>query len=218
MAFGFTSPVKLDNVGGPGIDAEPPQVARSGDKVLIVWHEFPDLNNLQPDVFVARGTNSNQGLTFGQRINLSESGPTDSRDERIAVTRSGSDLRIYVVWIEDPTTLRFRRDRTNDGTYANAITINDTVGNVAPSNPQIAADGDNVYVVWQAQGQNNMPDIYFARSKDSGDSFEDKKNISSNDGTSEAPQLAVLGNKQVVVTWRDDSLGNFEIVYVRGKE
>ena len=128
MAFTFTPPVQVDTIGAPAVDAEAPQVARSGNSVFILWHEFPDPNNAQPDVFISRGTNNNQGLHFQARINLSNTLAGDSREEIIAVSRSGNNLRVYVVWIEDAAKLQFRRDLTNDGTFSNPITINDTIG------------------------------------------------------------------------------------------
>lgn len=212
--FTFTPP---DVIGGtPGSDAEPPQVVRSGDNVFIIWHEFPDSSSMQPDVFLARSTN--RGATFRPRINLSNSPAAFSGDEDIAVSRSGNNTRVYVVWIED-TDVRFRRDRTNDGTFSNPIKLNDTLGGNNPLKPQIVASGNNVFVVWQAEhpqiGDNT--DIFFARSTDAGDSFKDKKNISNNSGTSEASQIALLADDRVIVTWRDSSGGDFEIFFTRGQ-
>jgi hypothetical protein len=184
--------------------------------VFILWHEFPDAASTQPDIFLARSTN--RGATFRPRINLSNSPAAFSGDEDIAVTRSGHDTRVYVVWIEDAE-VRFRRDRTNDGTYANPVTLNDTLGANSPTRPQIVGSGNNVFVVWQAEhpqaGDNT--DIFFARSTNSGDTFIDKQNLSNNAGVSEAPQLALLGDDRVIVTWRDSSGGDFEILYTRSQ-
>jgi hypothetical protein len=120
------------------------------------------------------------------------------------VSRSGNNTRVYVVWIEDAE-VRFRRDRTNDGTFSNPAKLNDALGGNNPLKPQIVASGDNVFVVWQAEhpllGDNT--DIFFARSTNRGDSVKDKKNISNNGGASEAPQIAVLADDRVIVTWRE---------------
>jgi hypothetical protein len=214
QSFAFTAPGVIS--GTPGQDAENPKVARLGDSVFILWHEFPDPNGTQPDIFLSRSTN--RGVTFLPRINLSNTPAGFSGDEDIAVSRSGSDTRVYIVWVEDAD-VRFRRDRTNDGTFANPIKLNDTVGGNNPTRPQIAASGNNVFVVWQAEhpqpGDNT--DIFFARSTDSGDSFKDKKNISNSSGTSEAPQIALLADDRVIVTWRDNSGGDFEIFYARSQ-
>jgi hypothetical protein len=212
--FAFTTPSVIS--GTAGQDAEPPQVVRSGDNVFIIWHEFPDAAATQPDVFLARSTN--RGATFRPRINLSNTPAGASDQEDIAVTRIGNNTRVYVVWMEDGA-VRFRRDRTNDGTFSNSITLNDTLGAINATSPQIVASGDNVFVVWQAEhpGVNDPTDIFFAGSTDSGDSFKDKRNISNNSGDSQAPQLALLADDRVIVTWRDNSGGDFEIFFARGQ-
>jgi hypothetical protein len=212
-AFAFTTPGVI--IGTAGQDAEPPQVVRSGDNVFILWHEFPPAGT-QPDIYLARSTN--KGATFQPRINLSNTPAGASDQEGIVVTRSGISTRVYVVWMEDGA-VRFRRDMTNDGTFSNPITVNDTLGTINATSPQIVASGNNVFVVWQAEhpAANGPTDVFFARSANSGDSFKDKTNISNNNGNSEAPELALLADDRVIVTWRDDSGGDFEIFYARSQ-
>jgi hypothetical protein len=213
-AFTFTAPVGIP--GTAGADAEAPQVARSGDNVFVLWHEFPDLVSGQPDIFLARSTN--RGATFLPRINLSNSPAAFSAEEDIAVTRSGNNTRVYIVWNEDGE-IRFRRDRTNDGTYANAVRLNDTLGANGAVKPQVVASGDHVFVVWQAEHPQagDPSDIFFARSTDAGDTFKDKMNISNSTGDSFDPQIALIGDDRVIVTWRDASGGDFEIFYTRSQ-
>jgi hypothetical protein len=212
VASAFTTSSVI--AGTAGQDAEPPQIVRSGDNVFIIWHEFPTAASTQPDIFLARS--ANKGATFQPRINLSNTAAGASDQEDIAVTRSGNNTRVYVVWMEDGL-LRFRRDKTNDGTFSNPVTLNDTLGNNNATSPQIVASGNNVFVVWQAEhpAAADPTDIFFATSTDSGDSFQDKRNISNNGGNSEAPQLALIADDRVIVTWRDDSGGDFEIYYAR---
>jgi hypothetical protein len=211
VAFTFTSPQQI--AGTPVQDAENPQVVRSGNNVFILWHEFPpnfDPADPQPDVFLARSTD--KGVTFKPRINLSESPAVFSANEDIAV----SGNRVYVVWVEGGDIV-FRRDRENDGTFSNRIALNDATTGTGPSNPQIVASGTNVFVVWEAT-LNNQSDIFFARSTNGGDSFKDRRNISANNGDSFAPQIALLSDERVLVTWRDDSGGQgFEIFFARGQ-
>lgn len=210
QGFTFTPPSAIS--GTPAQDAEDPQVVRARDNVFVLWHEFPDSTSTQPDVFLSRSTN--RGGTFLPRINLSDSPAAFSADEDMAVTRSGNNTRVYVVWIEDAD-VRFRRDRTNDGTFSDPVKVNDTFGVNNPTRPQIVASGNNVFMVWQAEypSAGDNTDIFFARSTDSGDSFKDRRNVSNNGGVSEAPQIALLSDDRVIVTWRDDSGGDFEIFY-----
>ena len=53
--------------------------------------------------------------------------------------------------------------------------------------PQIALDGNNVYVVWQDNTPGNY-DIFLQRSLSNGTKFGDR-NVSNNNGTSELPQI-----------------------------
>ena len=73
-ALTFSQPGVI--TGTPQQDAEPPQIARTGDDVFILWHEFPE-GGLVPDVYLARSTD--KGATFGTRINLSNTPAGDSR-------------------------------------------------------------------------------------------------------------------------------------------
>jgi hypothetical protein len=211
-AFTFTPLVGIP--GTAGADAEAPHVARSGDNVFILWHEFDVAGGL-PDIYLARSTN--RGASFRPRINLSNSPAGFSAEEAMAVTRSGNSTRVYVVWNEDGE-IRFRRDRTNDGTFANPVRLNDTVGVTGAAVPQIVASGDHVFVVWQAEPQaGDPPDIFFARSTDAGDTFKDKMNVSNSTGDSFDPQIALIGDDRVIITWRDASGGDFEIAYARSQ-
>lgn len=207
----FTAPQQIP--GTPTADAEAPHVVRSGDNVFVLWHEFPpnfDPNDPQPDIFLARSTD--RGVTFRPRINLSDSRLVPSDQEEIAV----SGNRVYVVWIEGGD-VAFRRDRDNDGTFSDRISLNDATTGSNPSNPQIVASGNNVFVVWEAL-LNGQSDIFYARSSNGGDSFMGRRNLSASAEDSFAPAIALLGDDRVIVTWRQGTAGQgFEIFFVRGQ-
>jgi len=213
----FTAPTTIG--GSPGSDAEAPKVARAGDDVFILWHQFSDplAAVLHTDVYIARSTN--QGGTFQPRINLSNTPTGFSEEEDIAASRSGNQTRVYVVWIENTagvTDVVFRRDKTNDGTYANAKKLNGTLGTNNARNPHVVASGDNVFVIWEADGAGANADVFFTRSTDSGDTFKDTQNLSNNTGESLDSRLVVLPNNRVLVTWRDMTLSPTDILYTRG--
>ena len=214
----FTAPMTIG--GSPGSDAEAPKVARAGDDVFILWHQFPDplAVDLQPDVYIARSTN--QGATFHARMNLSNTATGTSDQEDIAASRAGDRTRVYVVWIENTagvTDVVFRRDRTNDGTYASPKKLNGTLGTDNARNPHVVASGDNVFVIWEADGAGAVPDVFFTRSTDSGDSFKDTQNLSNNNGESLDSRLVMLPNNRVLVSWRDMTLSPVDILYTRSQ-
>src|SRR5204862_462454 len=90
------------------------------------------------------------------------------------------------------------------------------------NDPQIAAYGNNVYVIWQdnaatTEGENTL----FIKSNDGGNTFGNVVNLSNTDGDSKNPDIAVgpssvwlSGSKKnniVFVLWEDDSAINWEI-------
>ena len=89
--------------------------------------------------------------------------------------------------------------------------INISNNNGTSELPQVTAEGNNVYVVWQDDSGGNY-DVYFAHSPDNGKNFESIKNLSKNNGTSELPQVTAEGNN-VYVVWQDDSGGNYDVYF-----
>jgi hypothetical protein len=61
-------------------------------------------------------------------------------------------------------------------------------------------------------------DVFLAHSGNRGNTFDTETNLSNTSGNSEAPQVAVSGDR-VVVTWRDDTNAGvgFEIFFAQGK-
>jgi hypothetical protein len=61
--------------------------------------------------------------------------------------------------------------------------------------PQIAASGENVYVVWVDTSDLSF-DIFFTTIGNNGTSFGTVKNLSNNTGTSVNPQIAASGDNR----------------------
>ena len=89
--------------------------------------------------------------------------------------------------------------------------INISKNNGTSELPQITAEGNNVYVVWQDNTNGNY-DVYFAYSPDNGKNFESIRNLSKNNGTSELPQITAEGNN-VYVVWQDNTNGNYDVYF-----
>jgi hypothetical protein len=71
-------------------------------------------------------------------------------------------------------------------------------------------------VVWRDDTSGNF-EILYRRSTDGGANFGSTVNLSNNAGGSFNPAIAVSGNN-VYVVWRDDTSGNFEILYRRSTD
>lgn len=89
---------------------------------------------------------------------------------------------------------------------------------------QVAASGDNMYVVWQdsvvpssdySSGRNY--DIFVKKSSDAGETFEESLNLSANPGFSEHPQISAYNNN-VYVVWADDASGNREVLFAKSDD
>jgi hypothetical protein len=196
-------------------DADPPTVARSGDNVFVLWHEFPpgfDPANAQPDVFLARS--KDKGSTFQPRINLSDSRTIFSGSENIAV--SGS--RVYVVWEENGEVV-FRRDKENDGVFSNRLTLSNATSGTNPTFMRIVASGSNVFVAWQAEVTAGQYAVFFTRSTNAGDSFQAPTKVSADNGNEMlGPDMTLVGDNRVLLAWRDfngPAGAGAEIFYVR---
>ncbi|HZB16569.1 MAG TPA: sialidase family protein, partial [Nitrososphaeraceae archaeon] len=86
--------------------------------------------------------------------------------------------------------------------------------------PQISSEGNNVYVVWQdddTPDNDDIFDIFFARSTDGGLTFSGPDNISETTGNSRSAQISVEGNN-VYVVWLDETPGNNEIFFARSTD
>jgi hypothetical protein len=146
------------------------------------------------------------GLYFGHNIKLNNE-PSASHP-RAAV----SDNYIYVVWTENSSPqengeINFRRSSDNGASFQAAENLSNNPGN--STNAIVAAHRNNVYVVWTDDETGNT-DIYFKKSSDYGNSFNQTINLSRTNGSSHSPQLAVSDN-HVYVVWTDDTRGNNDI-------
>src|ERR687890_1165140 len=75
----------------------------------------------------------------------------------------------------------------------------------------IAASGDNVYVTWWDNKTGNW-EVFFARSTDDGETFDDTINLSNANGRSEDASIAASGDN-VYVTWWDNKTGTREAFF-----
>ena len=107
--------------------------------------------------------------------------------------------------------------RASDFVFSNVTNItNNTKDSVYA---QIAANDNDVYVVWQesvtGNSYGNNYDIYFKKSVDNGKAFSKPINLSNNTGFSEHPQIAVSKNG-IFIIWADNTdSNNTEIMFTK---
>ena len=83
-------------------------------------------------------------------------------------------------------------------------------------NYNIPVNGSDVYVVWQDDTFGSY-DIFFTRSTDNGETFDDAINISNNTGNSYFSRVSSYDNN-VYVTWADNTQGNYDIFFTRSTD
>jgi hypothetical protein len=237
----FSKPVNLTNNLRDSVYA---QVASQGDNVYMVWQENPPFpisgsaNSANYDIFIKKSIDG--GLTFGKEINLSNN-PGFSEHPQIAA----SGKNIYISWIDDSPSIGsseaaenkkmlFRKSIDGGNTFGETVILSD-VPNADSFNQEIAAAGNNVYVVWQvtplqtadqdgvddSNGQDINSDykgdksgisddklgsISFIASVDNGETFKEVKSLS-NEAFKSYPKIAAYAN-QVYILWNIGIIGD----------
>lgn len=77
--------------------------------------------------------------------------------------------------------------------------------------PSIIASGNNIHLTW-SEYIPGLPEAYYKKSIDNGETWTGAKRLTWLSGTSYHPQIAVSATN-IHVVWYDDSPGNYEIYY-----
>jgi hypothetical protein len=180
-----------------------PEVAVSGSNVWVVWVNNASYGN--NEICSKRSTDNGSSWTF-QRLS-SNSG--SSLDPGVAV--SGSN--VCVVWYDDSyggNKEIFSKRSTNGGGAWTFQRLTDNSGD--SRSPGVAADGNNLHVVWDdTTYTTNHGEIFYKRSTDNGSSWSFQR-LTNNSGSSLCPAVSALGGN-VRVVWEDLTYGNREIFY-----
>ena len=159
---------------------------------------------------------------FGETNTLT-TGSNNSFSSQIA----SSDKDTYIVKTET------QKDRGSGDISMEKIVNNNTntlpspavsIGNASANstNPEVAAAGNNVYVVWSdTNGTKGADaDIFFSSSSDNGRSFDQPINLSNNIGNSTNPEVAA-SRDNVYVVWSDTNGaigGNVDIFFSSSRD
>lgn len=227
---------RLQLKSSPGLAV--PQFSASSDTTSATF-SFDNQNLANGDILVRVRTNSDItpgshpliiSATSGSittsitlRLNVLEPGEFAHLPFKVASTASSSGQpavaldkngSVYTVWVDDFNGgLHTYFSRSSDGVnFSPMIDISNS--NSATANPQIAVDQQGaIHVVWQDCTSAGCSTKY-ARSIDSGNTFEQAKVISSNVQFAEFPSLTINAQNEVVVFWdgiRSFNTASFEI-------
>jgi hypothetical protein len=195
-----TEVLNLSN--NPGF-SEHPQIAAYNEKVHVAW-----IDNSLGNKEILLATSIDNGTTFSEAINLSNTINTNSRNLEL----SAFENNVYAVWLDEDEQgngiILFMASNDGGETFGNPITI---ARNVTTNNdftfPKVTAYGDNVYIAWNvaaaisnAQGEVEvMTDLLYVKSSDQGITFSAPIKLNNNGEKVGEVQLAAYNNATYVV-------------------
>ncbi len=200
---------EVTNVSVSGGSSIAPQIAvAENGNVYIVWQE----SDGSQDILIASSTSPENG--FGEPAHVTNDSTPES-GARVATAHG----RIFVVWFENDGEIYFvnsTADINGDAQFGASVNLSNNGGN--SRNPQLAASGDNVYVVWEDDiDGSSIPDIFYAVSADGGRSFSSPINLSDSEGSSRNPRISIATQDIVYISWQDDTAdpGNEQAILIR---
>ena len=193
-----------------------PQISSEGNNVYVVWEDEEFIVGGNFDIFFA--ASNDNGQNFDAPINISNT-PGFSFGSPFGTLIAAIGDNVYSTWqdfiFNSNFEIFFAASNDNGQNFDAPINISKTPE--TSDFPQIAAVGDNVYVIWKedTSTNNTNTEIFFAASNDNGTTFNAPINISNNIGISELARIAAVGDN-VYVTWHDNTFaitGDYEILF-----
>lgn len=210
-AMTWTGDLRLTQDENLSVD---PSIALNGDKIHVVWADNRD-DSTTFEIYYKRSLDEGQRWTDDVRLTQA---PEDSAYPDIDV--SGS--KVFVVWedsrdyptfklAEQKTEIYFKRS-ANDGYDWTSDQRISSLDGYSSSQPQISADGSNLYVVWMDK-RNGDWEVYFRKSTNAEASWGFETPLSALDSAPSASPSVANVNGAVHVAWQDRKDGNWEIYY-----
>ena len=203
--FHFVSEAK--NLTQNENDSVYPQISSSANNLFVVWEESVGNYGKNYDVFFRKSNDG--GNTFGSPINLSNN-PGFSEHPQIA---SVGDI-IYVAWVDDSSGKReimFRESTDGGKTFTNSIPVSQN--SMGPYHVELAAEGKNVYIVWNSFDVDASNMVLLSKSDDAGKTFGELREIGTAD-TETYPKIAAYGN-EYYVAWNKKNNKDTEILFIK---
>ena len=181
-----------------------PSIAVDGLNVYVAWR----------DIRVVLLTRSGDG---GQSFSTPISVTNDINSSSFPVV-AASGSYVYVAWlninccpISGYPDIYFSRSTDGGISFGASINISNNPGD--SQNAIVAAEGSNVYVVWQDDTPGNY-DVFIRRSTDFGASFEPAINLSNSPANSGWISLSLTGSS-IYVAWSEAFTTPYGVKYVR---
>lgn len=180
------------------------QVAAWDSRVYVIWQDSVSGRNY--DIFIIKSVDN--GTTFGPPLNLSNN---LGFSEHPQLSASGSS--VYAVWADNTPGNRevlFSRSTDYGTSFDNARNLSNDASD--SHNQEMAAFGDNVYVVWLDRDEQGSAGILFRASNDGGETFDETISIGSQARVGSFPKVAAYGD-DVYVAWNVIGSGTDDGLY-----
>jgi BNR repeat-like domain len=178
------------------------------DNPHVVWYEDTPAGNYE--IYYKRSKDGGTTWSTARRLTATT---TDSQYPVIAVDTSGY---LYVAWSEYiPGNSELYGKKSEDGgdTWSGKR-VTFTAG--YSTFPDMVTDSSgSLHIVWAESTPGNY-EIYYKKTTDGGDTWSTKR-LTFTVGYSTFPDIAVDSSGNAHVVWHDDTPGNYEIYYIRGK-
>lgn len=190
-------------------DSVYPQISSSSDNIYIVWQEsVGSYGTTNYDIFFKKSNDN--GNSFGSSINLSDNQGFSEHPQIASV-----GINIYVVWVDESSGEReimFSKSSDSGKTFSDSIVI--SRDSISPYNVELAAEGQNVYIVWNSFGVEMRNIILLSKSNDAGKTFGELTEIGVGD-LETYPKIAASAD-EYYVSWDTKDSKNTEISLIKG--
>lgn len=217
----FKEPINISR--SPAIFSWLPRIVISNgnaDEIYILWQEIVFSGGTHGgEIFFARSHDG--GKTFSEPINLSNTIAGDGKG-RITTRywHNGSlDIimdtkgNIYVAWTEYEGKLWFSRSTDRGQRFSEPLHIAGN-NNLPARGPSLATcNNDIVYLVWTV-GEDPAANIHFAKSVNSGNTFDKPMSLFESNGHADAPKIAVDSNGTVHIVYAESPAGPFQQYHI----
>jgi hypothetical protein len=178
------------------LDSINPEFSVSNNSIYAAW--ISNLNPQNSDVMFKKI--DKHPKPFTTTVDISNTSGISN-----IIKLSSNEENVYITWEDkqpDRWKLLFTNSENNGKTFANVTNLSNTTGNVHLHD--LTSVGKNVFVLWAANENISSinKDIFFRKSQDGGDSFNDTLNLSNDIDDSLDPHMAINQNGSILyMTW-----------------
>jgi hypothetical protein len=180
------------------------------DVIHVAWHDNTPGNS---EIFYKRSLNGGVNWSPTQRITYN-TGSSNS-----AAMAIDSNKKIHLFWADNtPGSYEiYYKSSTNTG-YSWSPLSRLTWNTGSSSDPNVDIDSrNNLFLIWADVSSGNW-EILFKRSGDSGGHWSLPVRLTYTAGITDMPDLTVNSKDDLLIFWKDDTPGNFEIFHKKSTD